>query len=132
MAANPQTGAAPTEAVLDRVRKVLLHEHRTGCLDRAAVGGLERFVRSAAPAGGAPAAQAWLATASGELVNYGEQPPATREEIVSRLLDRLDAPAPARARPEPGGRDPSTTRPGRRRELFRRCPCRRRWGTSRA
>jgi ATP-dependent DNA helicase RecG len=91
----------------ERMRKVLLHEQRTGYADRAAVGGLERFARSAGTAGGlTPADLSWAKKALPLLSSYRQSSEAQRRELVERLLkalshgwDETDAPpVPVRAR----------------------------------
>ena len=101
VATSPATvPAAALADVLARARKVLLHEQRTGYLDRAAVGGLERFVRQLRPVGSDRAAAAWLSAAAGALEEYGTKSPSTRQEVVARLLRELDQPAAGVAPPE--------------------------------
>jgi ATP-dependent DNA helicase RecG len=100
------------EPLLERLRKVLLHEQRTGCLDRAAVGGLERFVLQARPALVDAAAAAWLREAALALRGYAARPPEARQEVVGGLLRRLAA-SQAPGAGDPGVSDtPSRVAPG--------------------
>jgi len=104
VATSPATvPAAALADELTRARKVLLHEQRTGHLDRAAVGGLERFVRQLRPVGGDRTAAAWLSAAAGALEGYGTKPPPARQEVVARLLRELDRPAAGGAPAGAGG-----------------------------
>lgn len=93
----------------ERMRKVLLHEQRTGFADRAVVGGLERFVRGAGAARGLePGDLKWAKGALVELSGYRDKDQETRHRVVERLLRALDAgfepatvagPAPRAPRP---------------------------------
>ena len=90
----PRPGAAPSIPMAsgfgERMRRVLLHEQRTGCADRAAVGGLERFVRSSAAGGDlAPADLAWAKAAIRLVAGYRDRGPEERQGIVARLLEGL-------------------------------------------
>ncbi|MGI8424922.1 MAG: ATP-dependent DNA helicase RecG [Chloroflexota bacterium] len=101
----------------ERMSKVLLHERRTGCADRAVVGGLERFVRGAGAGSGlGPRDLTWARGALRELAGYRNKDPDIRQGVVERLLLALEtgagfdggaalAPAPAAqlvpARPAP-------------------------------
>ena len=84
----------------ERMRKVLLHERRTGCADRAVVGGLERFVRGAGAGNGLdPGDVKWAAGALVELRGYRDKDQEARQRVVERLLGALDAgfePAPVK------------------------------------
>ncbi|MDQ3701717.1 MAG: hypothetical protein M3442_12475, partial [Chloroflexota bacterium] len=83
--------AVPQDVQRERLRKVLLHEQRTGCLDRAAVGGLERFVRQLQASlgeGGLP----WLSRSASALQGYAGFSPEARRAVIARLLAQLDQP----------------------------------------
>jgi ATP-dependent DNA helicase RecG len=92
-------------AFKERVRKVLAHEQRTGCADRAAVGGLERFLATVGSGADlTPADLAWLHQAALAVAGYRVQDQARREDSVRALIDSLDQPASASA----GAPDPAT------------------------
>ncbi|HEX2033789.1 MAG TPA: ATP-dependent DNA helicase RecG [Chloroflexota bacterium] len=116
VAASPAKGVPRPrhpDALLERLRKVLAHEQRTGCADRATVGGLERFVRQLAlqaPPGSRELA--WLEAVQRHLHGYAGRSASERERLVEPLLARLTArgvqeegaapPAPARQAPVRG------------------------------
>jgi ATP-dependent DNA helicase RecG len=75
-----------------RLRKVLLHEQRTGCADRAVVGGLERFVGSLAHAPGAAEAP-WLGAVARIVAGYAALPADERKRRLDRLQASLANPA---------------------------------------
>jgi ATP-dependent DNA helicase RecG len=78
----------------ERMRKVLLHEKRTGCADRAVVGGLERFIRGAGAGKGLePGELVWARGAIHELAGYREKDQDTRQRLIERLLRALDGEA---------------------------------------
>src|SRR5436190_9271722 len=100
--AAPGAGAAPAP-LLERVRKVLLHERRTGLADRAAVGGLERLLNQLAASETADAgSRRWLGEAARRATGYGAKTPDERGRLVSQLLAELagmtspPAPRPAK------------------------------------
>jgi ATP-dependent DNA helicase RecG len=93
MASAPTAAGAATSPLppaLERLRKVLVHERRTALQDRAAVGGLERFVRQAAAAEPPESpARPWLVKAVAALAGYGAWPPERRRQVVAALLLEL-------------------------------------------
>ncbi len=98
-----ESPAGLQKAVRERLRKVLLHEQRTGCLDRAAVGGLERFVQQLRSAADGPATCWWMGVPE-TLHEYGSKSPETRRRLVVRVLAQLeevDAVPAAPSRPSP-------------------------------
>src|SRR5581483_2306048 len=113
--------AAASGGALERARKVLLHEQRMGCLDRAVVGGLEHFFLQLSA--GEPAerpAGAWLRAAARRLAAYARRPAHERQAIIAQLLERLsrlEVAAPAGtasasvATPASGPVATATTRP---------------------
>jgi ATP-dependent DNA helicase RecG len=113
MFGTAQSARAAGSPALERVRKVLQHELRTGCADRAAVGGLERFLRLAEQSSGG-AGQAWCTSALAVVDGYAALSPAERERLVHRLLASLETPVPQSS---PSGRSapqlpqPSLSRP---------------------
>ncbi|HEU5319111.1 MAG TPA: ATP-dependent DNA helicase RecG [Chloroflexota bacterium] len=91
----------------ERMRKVLLHEQRTGFADRAAIGGLERFVRAAGTGADlGPRDLSWAKGALRELSRYRERSADERREVVERLIRALDSGFPEGERPPPPGRTP--------------------------
>src|ERR671930_2175843 len=82
----------PPSSLLERVRKVLAHERRTGLADRAAVGGLEQFLRRLGSGTGlAPPTRAWCGAAARLAAGYQGQPAEARGRVVAQLLAELDA-----------------------------------------
>lgn len=113
---GPARGAPDSSGMLERARKILLHEQRMGCLDRAVVGGLERFflqLSAGEPAG--PPASAWLRAAVRLLAGCGRRSSHERRAIITRLLERLSRleplpPAgPTRESVATAAMDPGTT-----------------------
>ncbi|MGH2350897.1 MAG: ATP-dependent DNA helicase RecG [Chloroflexota bacterium] len=82
---------AHDSALLERVRKVLLHEQRTGFGDRAVVGGLGQFVSRLHPVAELSGTDlAWLTAAQRQLGGYAALSSEARKGVVSRLLAQLD------------------------------------------
>jgi ATP-dependent DNA helicase RecG len=101
---QPRRSRSPREEPLDRLRKVLELERRTGHQDRAVFGGLDRFLASFVEQGGvvdgSPVA---VAIRSLPVERYAELPPDARARWLTQLLQAA-TPAgnlapPPRARP---------------------------------
>ncbi len=87
---EPAGVTPPAGSALERARKVLLHEQRLGCLDRAVVGGLEHFMLQLG-AGVPPELPAgvWLRAAARQLAGYAQRPPGERRAVIEHLLGQL-------------------------------------------
>jgi ATP-dependent DNA helicase RecG len=92
----------------ERMRKVLLHEQRTGFADRAAIGGLEQFVRAAGAAGDlTPSDLSWAKGALRALTRYRERTADERRAVVERLISALDSGSPNQERRRESAASPS-------------------------
>ncbi|MBI3973384.1 MAG: ATP-dependent DNA helicase RecG [Chloroflexi bacterium] len=81
------------DPALDRIRRVLLHERKTGLEDRAVVGGIARFVRElAARTTAGTRSHTWLTDAARRLAGYASLPSAEREQLVVQLLWEVESP----------------------------------------
>ncbi len=88
--------------IIARLSRVLLHETRLGCIDRAVFGGLEKFVAAWAGEAGPVLRSTALSSFPQEAVealrDYARKGPAERETHVRSLLGQL-SPAATRALP---------------------------------